>query len=235
MFLDGNGGSPTGSPVCCCCQNCCHKFCGDEEILNGLVGNQLALSGDKSWEIQPQSSVISLTANPDPPYCGVRFDFLVTARDAVQGTSCKDMKGFAWLCSQDHRPQGLLDCVCSCHWHVDVEACEGSQDFCSNDCEWIWNGQQMRWENLQNCEDGCSCPEPEIGDGLQDGDLATTFCNVNDFQRIEFIGGDNCLDAYTDAPNCGDAGDLDIAAAEIYDPDLSVRCCCLGSYDVGEI
>lgn len=234
-LLRGNGQVESG-PECCCCPNCCHKFCGDEYIVNAYSDGGdivLAISGDVTWKIQAGSSQITL-GNPNNDYCGVRFDFLVTVFNANLGTRCVDVPGVAWLCRKDHRDDGLYDCFCNCHWHVEVEACTQSVEFCDNDCTWVWNDADQEWVNTVECQEECSCPHPD-GDGTVDGEIVTTFCNVNEFQAMGYIGGDGCLDVQCNSPVCGDCKDLDNAAAEIIDPDLSVRCCCLDAYDTGEV
>lgn len=234
-LLSGGGRLESG-PRCCCCKNCCHKFCGDEYIVNGLIDggvDVLALSGDTTWRIQPGSSQITI-GNPNNRYCGVKFEFLVTITNADAGTECVDVPGVAWLCNDDHRDEGLYDCVCVCHWHVEIEACSQDIEFCDNDCTWVWRADQGIWENTVACQEGCSCADPDAA-GEQDGDIATTFCNVNEFPAMSFVGGDSCLNVSCDAPVCGDCGTTDIAAAEIIDPDYSVACCCLDIYDTGEV
>ena len=232
FIFDSNGGQ------CCCCKNCCFKFCGDEQIVDGLgdlVNPHFAIAGDTTYKIKPNSQTLKINNQPIQGlgFCGIVFEFTAIVWDANLGTEC-EAPAKMWLCSQDHRPQGLLSCVCECHWHVEVEECDSGLEFCGGDgdCDWEWDGNQ--WVKTKDCEGDCGCPVPE-GDGIDVGDLASTFCSPNDFPARDYVGGDGCLDAACDAPNCGDCKTFDNAYIYIVDPDYSVRCCCLNAYDVGEV
>ena len=221
---------------CCCCVNCCHKFCGDETLENGLAYDSFGISGDANYQIVPGS--VSLTINNQPKtgeggFCGILFEFTTKVNDFVSGTECLAPSKM-WLCSADHRSEGYEGCFCTCHWHIEIEECDSGLDFCEGqtECEWEWDGNQ--WVKQLDCDGDCGCPDPDAA-GEQIGDLATTFCSPNDFPAMDFWGGDDCLNAACDAPNCGDCKNFGNAWINVVDPDGSVRCCCLEAYDTGEI
>lgn len=232
-----SGGSPIQFCRCDCCKQCCHKFCGDEYVVNALTEGGdlvLAIGGDNTWKIQTGTSTIELSSDKNYPFCGVMFRFKVTAYNANLGTECVDIDGRMWLCNADHRDEGMLSCFCNCHWHVEVDECDGGQDFCENDCTFTWDNNEAVWNKTTACLGNCNCPEPDF-DGSVEGETTNTFCSVNEFPEMNFIGGDGCLNAACDAPNCGNCYNLDNAAAAVVDPDYSVTCCCLDAYDVGEV
>lgn len=237
MKLTTGGGSPIPAGECCCCKNCCNKFCGDEYVVNGNdQGFNLGVLGDMTWYVEPNSTSIVLSENPDPPFCGVRFNFTVRITDAILGTECTGVPATMWLCRQDHRPS-QENCWCVCHWHIEIDACESETEVCNADgCLWEFDAGLNDWVSLRDCEGDCQCLKPEVAGGEQQGDIDSTTCNRKDFPEMRYTGGDDCTEADCNAPNCGDCGSFDMAAIWIIDPDYSVRCCCLGNaYDVGGV
>ena len=225
LFLSGGTHDSEG---CCCCTNCCFKFCGDEYLeAAGFNEDQdiFGIKDDLSYYLQ--SSTITIGGNPQPGdhdgYCGVEFNFLATIVDELTGARCEDVPGRMYLCIGNHTD--INDsCACVCHWHIEVEGCE--QD-CGEDPQCVWNYNGLEWTKVTDQCNECECvhPDPEDVGGFDVGDHQSACVGINVGPK-SFIGGDDCLVALCDGPLCGDCGDFSNAGFTIADPDGSVRCCC---------
>jgi len=76
-IMSNNGQLVSGSAECGCCK-CCHKFSGDEKIINNAFGGHFMELG--SWELEITDSTIIL--GPDAGnFCGVKFNVDITITD----------------------------------------------------------------------------------------------------------------------------------------------------------
>lgn len=208
-LLGGANGLIDGASECCCCK-CCHKFCGDESVLNNIVGwgtgagsggiTKHFLEVGGIWLAIKESLTVLQLGDDAGNFCGVKFLLEISVYDAVG--EC--LPGFG-----AGGGGGGLDPPTQGGGYCDITG--ELQLVCNCDCE---NGIYWR---LDLNTDGC----PECLDSLPTMPI--------------YLGGD-CVFGDCDEPcsNCTDpAFDPPINAGSftIDDPDGSVRCQCPNSCD----
>lgn len=223
IVLGGGGDCP------CCCDQCCYKFCGNETIRGGSGYTFFAVAQGLSYYIEPTSISLTLGGQAQdgdhPGYCGVEFQFTVKIVDGLTLAECVNVPARMYLCIGDHSAE-LENCNCVCHWHVDVEGCDGQCDE-GAECDWLYDG--VNWTKTKDtCGEKCSClhPDPDgLGD-LEPGIYLMGCTSGPVTPPRSFIGGDDCVSAACDGTTCGDCGDFENAHIEVVVPDNRQICCC---------